>query len=233
MIESRTTEMQKFSWRNLMFRYVALIALVLAGTAWVKPALDAGNVLSSSLLPIRTQLCLRRAGDALPHAFAFTRPEKPMRREDVRASRFSITTSLTRSTSGPPVFTQADIDRFKPQREKPRRCDLCAGPVRAVRDLQLVEQRRRTCPPMRASSSSWALISARTKPIATNARGWHRTERGGNKRYPAQAREERLAAPETGGQGRRGRSATRSTSAIRITWTACTSSPARTCSRLS
>ncbi len=93
-----------------MFRYVALIALALAGGAWAKPAPEAGNVLLKPTAD-QTQAALL----ATRFLTRFHYKAEPL---DAKMSAQIFDHYFDALDIDRLFFTQADIDRFKPQREK-------------------------------------------------------------------------------------------------------------------
>ena len=121
-------------------------------------------------------------------------------------------------------FTQADIDRFKPQREK-------LGDAIYAQDLSvpyaifnLYEQRvgERTAYAREQLKQGFDFSKDEIYRYEREKAPWA-AERGRSQRHLAQAREERLVAPEDRPARMTPRSATPSTSATRTTWTACIS----------
>ncbi len=93
-----------------MSKYVALIALVLAGTAWAKPAPDAGNVLLKPT-PDQTQAALL----ATRFLTRFHYKAEPL---DAKMSAQIFDRYLNALDIDRLFFTQADIDAFTAQRDK-------------------------------------------------------------------------------------------------------------------
>src|SRR5882724_503916 len=99
-----------YKWRNSMFRYVALIALMFAGTTWAKPAPEAGNVLLKPTAE-QTQAALL----ATRFLTRFHYKAEPL---DAKMSTQIFDRYLNALDIDRLFFTQVDVDRFAPQRDK-------------------------------------------------------------------------------------------------------------------
>jgi carboxyl-terminal processing protease len=93
-----------------MFRHVALIALVLAGTAWAKPAPEGGNVL---LKPTADQTQAALLATRFLTRFHYKAEPLDAKMSEQIFDRYLNALDIDRL-----FFTQADIDTFSGQRDK-------------------------------------------------------------------------------------------------------------------